>query len=169
MATMKFKRALTAVRLRELLTYDPLTGVFRWRVDRRGTAFAGTVAGTLSCGYWSIGVDGVIYRAHRLAWLYVYGVWPAGRLDHKDRIFTHNWIENLRPATQSQNCGNQGIQRNNKSGFKGVDFHVKSGLWRARVTKDYKTINLGFYAKAEEAGAVYIQKAKELFGDFAHF
>lgn len=68
---------LTAARLRELLNYDELTGNFTWRhpgKKRRLDRPAGCVK---ALGYIVIRVDGVLLRAHRLAWLYVHGKWPA--------------------------------------------------------------------------------------------
>ena len=67
----ELKRQLTAQRLRELLDYAPDTGRFYWRV-RSGRASAGGEAGTWSGdGYRDIKIDGTIYRAHRLDWLFM--------------------------------------------------------------------------------------------------
>lgn len=112
---------LTAERLRELLHYDRATGVFTWRVTRSRSAKIGGEAGTMAEGRIQIQLDRRVYRAHRLAWLYVYGVWPAGDLDHRDMDATHNWIDNLRPTTPVEN--QQNIckpRRHNLSGLLGV-------------------------------------------------
>lgn len=69
--------SLTAVRLREVLSYDPDTGVFTWRVSR-GTAKAGSVAGSPDKdGYVIIGLYGRLYKAHRLALFHAYGSMPG--------------------------------------------------------------------------------------------
>jgi hypothetical protein len=95
---------LTAEYLRQLLSYDPDTGLFRWRVQLGFRGKVGAVAGTThSKGYRQIRIDGRIYRAHRLAWLYIHGEWPSGGLDHIDGNPANNAIANLRPATQQQN------------------------------------------------------------------
>lgn len=97
---------MTPERVRELLVYDYQTGMFTWRVTR-GEFIAGAVAGSLKReGYWRIGLDGKQYAAHRLAWAYVYGVWPKHGLDHRDRDKTNNRIDNLREATNAQNAQN---------------------------------------------------------------
>ena len=89
------KADLTAARLRELLHYDPDTGVFTWRV-RRGVASAGSVAGnTTKDGRVSIYVDNISYRAARLAWLYVYGEWPIKDVGYKNRDCRDTRIDNL--------------------------------------------------------------------------
>lgn len=86
---------LTVERLRELLDYDPETGVFRWKEPRRKCR-VGEVAGSLrKDGYVKIQVDGRFYQAHRLAWLCVYGVWPSA-IDHIDGNRANNAIANLR-------------------------------------------------------------------------
>jgi hypothetical protein len=102
---------LTAERLRELLDYDPETGRFIWRKDHPTAKHikAGSVAGTKNGrGYWVIGVAGAKYVAHRLAWLYVTGEWPAHLVDHENGDRLDNRFANLREATDSQNNFNRG-------------------------------------------------------------
>lgn len=159
---------LTQERLRDLLDYDPATGVFRWKRRRRQFE-SGSIAGTiLSDGYREIMIDCRHYKAHRLAWFYVHGEWPNGDLDHKDTHRDHNWIDNLRPATDSQNHANQRRNSNNTSGFKGVSFESRSGKWRAAISADRRVIKLGRFSTPEEAHAAYMAKALELFGQYAN-
>jgi hypothetical protein len=87
---------LTAERLRKRLRYDAETGLFTRRVGS-GHAHAGDMAGSVhSTGYVRICIDGGRYTAHRLAWLYVHGVWPSGQIDHINRNRSDNRIANLR-------------------------------------------------------------------------
>lgn len=93
---------LTAERLRELLSYDPETGWFTWRVTRssNGRADAGSRAGALrSDGYRHVTVDQHKYKEHRLAWLYMTGKWPEADLDHKNNTRDDNRFSNLRAAS----------------------------------------------------------------------
>jgi len=152
---------LTAERLRELLHYDPATGVFTRRIATgyRGCHKAGSVCGSLdkSEGYIRIGVDGRDYWAHRLAWFYVHGVWPPHDVDHRDRIRHHNWIDNLRPATRSENLHNQVEPApGNKSGERGVFWEPRRKRWRATISIGNKNRHLGRFATLEEAKAAYL-------------
>lgn len=158
---------LAAERLRELLDYDLATGIFVRKTAIVGIP-AGAVAGRVRAdGYVKISVDGKLYYGHRLAWLYVHGEWPLGRLDHEDTIKHHNWIGNLRPATQSQNGGNAARSRANTSGFKGVTYDRAHQAWKAQIRKNRARIHIGLYPTAEAAHAAYVEKARELFGEFA--
>lgn len=156
---------LTHERLLEVLDYDSKTGIFRWKVSLTWRRLVGSEAGSPSThGYFAIGVDGVKYYTHRLAWFYIHGVWPPAGLDHKDRIKVHNWIDNLRPATGQQNAANSSAQQRNKTGFKGV--LKKRGRFQARINFKGRSLYFGVYDTPEEAHAVYCAKAKELFGEF---
>src|SRR4051812_32087311 len=96
---------LTQARLQQVLRYNRRTGVFYWRAPIR--AVRGSPAGARnSWGYWQTRIDGKQYKNHRLAWLYVYGCFPNGRLDHKNRNNSDNRISNLRVATPGQNRAN---------------------------------------------------------------
>jgi hypothetical protein len=149
---------LTAERLRELLAYDPETGVFSWRVNRPRAA-QGAPAGTADGrGYIRIGVDGGIYRAHRLAWLYMTGQWPEEEVDHKDGDKANNRWANLRDVPRAAN--QQNLRRPHKrgtSGALGVSAHKATGKWRARLWKDGKCKSLGLYDTQEAAHAAYVE------------
>lgn len=157
---------LTLARLRDLLEYEPETGVFRWKVNASSRRPAGSVAGvTTALGYRKIGIDGSRYYAHRLAWFYVHGRWPAAHLDHVNRSTADNRIANLREATCSQNLANRPAQCNSSHGFKGVTRNKKR--WSARININRKYIHLGTFDTPQEAHAAYRAKASELFGEFA--
>lgn len=127
------------------LHYDPGTGEFVWSV-RRGSCPAGSLAGVIdSKGYLQIQYNGVLYLAHRLAWFRMTGKWPSFPIDHINRVKTDNRIKNLRPSTHKENCQNVGVTKRNKSGIRGVDFHVKSRKWRATIRVDGKQKHLGMF------------------------
>jgi HNH endonuclease/AP2 domain len=163
------KSELTQERLKELLHYDPETGVFRWLQPPSYVVKRGDVAGSLNktTGYRLIHIGGRNYKAHRLAWLYMTGAWCRPMIDHRDCDRTNNRWKNLRCATFSANAANRGRPRNNASGFKGVHRRRDSGKWRAQIWKDGRAIYLGQFRTPEEAHAAYVAKARELFGEFA--
>lgn len=159
---------LTAARLREVLDYNPETGVFRWRVNRRGFVRAGDVAGTINgSGYRQIRVDRTIHNAARLAWLHVHGEFPPHEVDHRNLVRNDDRLVNLRPATHGQNTANQRKRSDNASGFKGVSLHSRTGKWQAHVRARGEHRYLGLFASAEEAAIAYRVAAAELHGEFA--
>jgi hypothetical protein len=153
-------------RLKDLLDYDPETGVFRWKVSRGGMA-AGALAGRLNKDYLEITVDGRSYQSHRLAWLYVFGLWPSDELDHTNMVKHDNRIANLRDATRGQNKTNGKRYCTNTSGFKGVSFHKKRNKFRAYIYTNYKHNHLGYFLTAQEAADVAYQAAVKAYGEFA--
>ena len=158
----------TAKRVRELLNYEPDTGIFTWRVARGGGIKSGDVAGNIdTCGYAQIRIDGRRYSAHRVAYLYMTGEWPVEEIDHKDRNQANNCWSNLRSATRSNNVANRGCLITNKSRFKGASWDKKTQKWRATIVANGKWRLLGYFATAIEAHEAYAAKAKELFGEFA--
>jgi hypothetical protein len=107
-----------------------------------------------------------MFQLHRVIWLMVYGLWPKGDIDHKNRCKTDNRLTNLREATRSENTANSTARRGSKSGVKGV--HERSnGRWRATIMKDYKRFNLGTFSSKKEASSSYDAAARRLFGEFA--
>ncbi len=147
------------IKIKTYLDYNKESGLFTWKVPRNRAVVAGDVAGTYCRGYIQIKVLGKVYRAHRLAWLFVYGYLPNKDIDHINGNKADNKISNLREVTHIQNCGNQTKVRS-KSGFLGVCRH--SGGFTATIQQDGKKKYLGFYKSAEEASIAY-QEAKNAY------
>lgn len=156
---------LTAQRLRELLDYDAEAGLFTRKVWRGGTSRVGSVTGNkanCTLGYCQISVDGRLYFAHRLAWLYVHGDWPKHNIDHINGVRNDNRIANLRDVDQRTNIENQRRRRrDNSSGVMGVYEH-KPGQYAASIRTGGKTKHLGLYASPEEAGEAYLSAKRAL-------
>jgi hypothetical protein len=146
------KKLVTQERLKELLHYDPLTGVFIRLVDVGNRVKAGQIINRKdSYGYSVVGVDGKRYLAHRLAWLYVYGYLPENDIDHIDRVRHHNWISNLREVSRACNQRNTGNPKDNTSGTKGVVWNKAVGKWQASVMVNGKQVYLGQHTNFTEA------------------
>lgn len=161
--------ALTAECLREVLRYDPATGLFTWLVSTSNRIKVGAIAGAIgrNHGYRLISVGGVLHRANRLAWLYMTGAWPADYVDHINGHRADDRWANLRASDHSHNLANAVRPRHNTSGFKGVHLHKQTGSWRARISKNGKHKSLGLYPTKEAAHAAYCVAANELYGAFA--
>jgi hypothetical protein len=143
--------ALTYDQVHELLDYDPETGVFRWRVSRRGASI-GQVAGSITAkGYISIMVEKVNYFAHRLAWFYVHGYFSENQIDHINRIRDDNRIQNLREVSGQCNLRNANTRVDNTSGVCGVYRHEQCRKWAPRITVYGVHYYLGLYEDYEDA------------------
>lgn len=148
-------------RLAHLLDYDRETGVFTWRRPSSNRVQAGQAAGSLlTNGYLNIAIDGRRYRAHRLAWLYVYGRMPEDQIDHINRNKLDNRIANLREATNLENHRNMPRQKNNTSGIIGVSWCAYYQKWRAHITVLGKLIHLKYSDSLLEAASA--RKAAEI-------
>ena len=142
-------RTLTQDRLKELLHYDPETGVFTRRVSAGGKK-AGSIAGAdHNMGYRQISIGGKLYLAHRLAWLYVHGEWPGVCIDHINQVKNDNRIANLRDVPWGVNQENR-TRKANKSGIAGVWLDKKKSLWRVSHGRN----QLGTYRDFFEACCV---------------
>jgi hypothetical protein len=152
--------------LKEILHYDPETGIFKWLVHKGSRALVGAIAGTIKPnGYLHINIDRKTYLNHRLAWLYVHSTWPQYEIDHIDGDKINNRLANLRDATRKQNAENQKLLIINTSGYRGVSWSKREKKWRAELKNDGKKMHLGYYEKLEDA-ALAARKAREKF--FTH-
>ncbi len=158
---------ITADRLRELLSYEPETGEFTW-LRNRGAAVAGTAAGVHNgLGYRVIRIDGRLYLAHRLAWLYAHGSWPESGLDHINCDRSDNRIVNLRQSSQRQNVRNSRRRIDNSTGHKGVWWRKDRGKFVSTLKTGDQTLWLGSFSDKEQAAAAYASAARRHFGEFA--
>lgn len=158
---------LTADRLRELVDFDPGTGVFTQRIvyeGQRARWKAGRVSGSISkqSGYLTLRVDGKNFQAHRLAWLHVHGTWPTAEIDHRDGDRRNNCMSNLRDVSRRENAGNmQRVRADSATGVQGVSPYKKTGRFQAQVRHNGRCHYLGTYDTVEQARAVYVDaKAK---------
>lgn len=145
--------------LKELLSYDPMSGVFRWKRNRP-RARVGDTAGYLSSGgYMRVQVAGRSYPLHRLAFLYMEGSFPADEVDHINRDRVDNRFSNLRKVEKAANLRNKGVYRNSALGVTGV---VQRGArYRAYINRDGRRVNLGTFDTLSEARQAYAG-AKEI-------
>ena len=138
--------SITQAELKSLLHYNPLTGEFHKFCKNKSK-----ITGYINVlGYSEIRVKSKLYLAHRLAWLYVYGLSPNNEIDHRDHNRSNNKIKNLRDATRVKNSQNASLQKGTVSGVLGVAWCKQREKWIAQIKINYKTINLGgFKLKAD--------------------
>lgn len=151
---------LTQARLKDLLHYDPGTGIFVRR-SSIGRFATGTIAGTCNArGYRSICIDLNLYYEHRLAWLYMTGAFPIFDIDHIDGNGRNNRWKNIRDAATLVNCQNRrAAQKNSASRLLGVG---QAGVnWRARITIEKHTIHLGCFPTKEGAYSAYLEAKRK--------
>lgn len=154
---------ITQDRLKELLYYEPETGIFT-RIVTQGHFVKGTIAGSADAdGYIQITIDYVPYRSHRLAFLYMDGKLPSSKyqVDHRNGVRNDNRWENLRlvnAAMNSQNVRNG--SRINANGFIGV--LKKRGKFQARIWANGVFHHIGMFLTAQDAHAAYVLAKRKM-------
>lgn len=151
-------------RLHDLFSYDPLTGVLSWKVNK-GRAKAGNHVKTVDGkGYLHVRIDGVAQRTHSVIWAMQTGRWPDGdkQVDHDNRVKLDNRWDNLLLKTASENKQNTGKYTTNTSGYLGVSWNKTKKKWTAQICVNYVTTRLGQFDTAEEASEAYQLAKKRL-------
>lgn len=115
-------------------------------------------------GYGQMSVDNKRKLTHRIAYELEYGPIPDGKVvDHKCRNPSCVRPDHLSVVTQKQNNENQGLARNNKSGYRGVSKHTQCDSWVVYVNDNGKTVYGGSYKTPEEANEAAIQLRRMLY------
>ena len=137
----------------ERLSYDSRTGIFKWEIRASSHVPKGSKAGNLhkQTGYVKIKILGRSYRAHRLAWLIMYGSFPPDQIDHINGIRHDNRISNLRAVTHAENNRNRAFDIRNKSGYTGIAYNKKTNKWIAQIGGTRKRVYLGSFENKEDA------------------
>jgi hypothetical protein len=152
-------RILTQADIKTLVDYDPETGFF----SKKGLA-----VGNYNNGYLVINLRGKPYKAHRMAWTYMYGEWLLDEaiVDHKNGLRHDNRIENLRVVNHQENMQNK-VKPQGDNPFLGVTYDRFSKKWKAAITVDGKRIGLGCaFATPEEASETYLAAKRNLHKGF---
>ncbi len=158
---------ITQSELKKILRYDSESGIFTWiGCNKHHSEKNSTIAGCEASGYIKIKIDGKKYSAHRLAWLYVYGEPPNKVIDHIDGDGLNNRIDNLRDCTMQQNNMNHRKKINNSGLPCGVR-KTDSG-YQARIGHLNQQHVLGTFSTVDEAEEAYLNKKRELFGEYCH-
>ena len=153
---------LTIARVREILDYNPDTGVFTY-LKANGRKKAGDTGTLLPIGYVQVTLDGVKMHGHRLAFFYMNGEWPARNVDHINGVRSDNRRSNLRDVSQAANTENQRKARvDNKSGF--LDVCPNGKRWMALIRIKGKQTYLGTFDTPEEAHSAYVAGKRKLHG-----
>src|SRR5215469_11182218 len=125
---------LTADFVRSVFDYSPKTGRLAWKIKFSRKVRIGDEAGRPDDQRRvKVGIQRREYLAHRVIWLWMTGAWPTKEIDHINENPLDNRWANLREATPSENHRNRGKQRNNTTGYKGVTFDKRRGVYIAGV------------------------------------
>ncbi|HHS83697.1 MAG TPA: hypothetical protein ENK38_02070 [Gammaproteobacteria bacterium] len=156
---------LTQRQMLDVLSYNPLTGNFKWLFTQSPSAVKGSIAGCVckshsGISYRLIRIDGILYGAHRLAVLCMKGSFPEHDVDHRDGDGLNNKWLNLRECTKLQNAQNRKLGLNNTSGYLGVS--ASGNKWQAKIVVNRKPRHLGVFDTPEEAGDAYLAAKQEL-------
>jgi hypothetical protein len=139
-------------RLKELLDYDPETGLFHWKANRRGGSKANDLAGhKRSDGYIEIRIDGKAHRASRLAFLFIEGYLPEHEIDHINRVRDDNRWFNLRHVSHICNMRNKSVRQDNTSGITGVSWDRDRNKWQTHIAVNGDNKFLGRFNDLKKA------------------
>jgi hypothetical protein len=160
------RQNLTQSQVLEMFSYE--NGKLFWRKKTSRKTVVGNEAGTVrkNDGYRQIMIDYCTYRTHRLVYMYHHGFMPE-IIDHINQNPADNRIENLRIANRAENAQNCKLRPDNTSGVKGVTWCKNKRKWSARLYADSRCVNLGRFAKMQDAVAVVMAARIQFHGAFA--
>ena len=146
------KPRLTQAHLKEILNYNPNSGIFKWKVfgpGKRKNLVARTINNIV--GYVYITIDRQHYLASRLAFLWMEEYFPEFKVDHRNRVRVDNRWENLRHVNTQCNARNSSIRETNTSGITGVRWNKQNKNWLARIIVAGRDVDLGSFKSKKDA------------------
>lgn len=150
MKAMNSKLTIDAVR--SALDFDPSVGVFVWSNPQSNAVKAGDAAGVIAAnGRRYINIGGEKHMAHRLAWFYIHGEWPAGDVKQPNRNYDDCRETNLILQTRQETASNRRVNAASKSGCPGVSWDAKRCRWQVHITQNYKQVALGNFKELDDA------------------
>ena len=158
---------ITQEELKKIVNYNPETGIFTWNISKQGIKFGKVAGGIKDTGYVRIKLNGKLYPAHRLAWIYMYGEYP-NIIDHINGKRDDNRICNLRQCSTSQNQWNQKLSKNNTSGSKNVSWIKSRNKWRVQIKVNNIPKHIGYFDDFEFATFVAEEARDKYHKEFAN-
>lgn len=146
--------------IKQIVAYDPKTGQFTRNWAGYGRSIGDVVGNIAKDGYVYIPVKGTNFLAHRLAWLFIHGLWPVEDIDHMDRNKANNCAANLCAVSRGENLQNMIMPKHNTSGYIGASKR-KDGRWLSQLVVDRQHIHLGVYDTPLEAHLAYSKAKKQ--------
>lgn len=146
------KKVFSQERLKELLDYNPDTGIFTRKIklpQAKGYEIGDAAGNSTLNGYLQAMIDGKMRLLSKLAWLYVHGEYPAFPVYHKNKNPADNRIDNL-----------TSLHPHNRTGYRGVYLDKKTNKWEARAFIAGKNQYVGVF-ETPEIAADMIRKYKE--------
>lgn len=154
---------LTRKILKELVHYNPDTGLMTWRTSTPHRTAGHEVGSefTSKCGkkYRHVMLKNRMYLVHRLVFLYMVGEFPSKQVDHISGNGTDNRWENLREVSSTGNSRNRRMNHNNSSGCAGVIWYPRYDKWLVRIGMYGKKVTLGYFDDLQEA--IIVRKTAE--------
>lgn len=145
-------KSLTQERLKELVQYDPETGIFiNLSMPSRKRGIGSILGREDYDGCIMISVIEKSYPAHRLAWLYMTGSMPNGYIDHINHIKGDNRFVNLRDVSPKENSRNKALRPTNTSGYHGISLDKLSDIWKVTIGVNGYVIDLGSFKNKNDA------------------
>lgn len=149
---------LTHDALKHMLDFDPAVGIFVWKNPQSNVVKVGEIAGVIAAnGRRYINVGGEKHMAHRLAWFYIHGEWPAGDVKNANGNYDDCREENLVHQTRQETATNRRVNAASKSGHAGITWDSRRNKWQVHITQDYKQVALGYFADLNVAVAVRVE------------
>lgn len=158
-------RQLPSVKyLKECFDYDGTNGHLIWKTrprshfktDKAWATINGRCSGLIAgatdrAGYLVVGINGQLYRAHRIVWAIYRGRITADDIDHINGVKFDNRIRNLRLVTRGDNLKNLSLRSSSSSGHTGVSWNKRKHMWRAYIGSGRTQIHIGYFNKFDAA------------------